>query len=124
MTPLTFDLAQALPRFLVNLLQLVQTLVQLCPQLVNLLQHQTALAGTLLHDACWEENKTHACRAAGRSEGAWDGLRAHSPLPGLASGVVSPGLFQENVAEAGYSKHSNTKAGGGKSTKPETLGLL
>lgn len=105
----TFNLAQTLLCFLVNLLQLVQTLVKLCPELFNLLQHQTALAGTLLHNTCWAEKYIHA--GCTEEQRASDRLCAHSPLPGLASGVVCPGLFQEKVAKAGYSKHSNTKAG-------------
>lgn len=108
----TFDLAQTLLHFLVNLLQLIQALVKLCPQLVNLLQHQTALAGTLLHDTCWAENCTHAsCMDEQR---AWDRLCTYSPLSGLGSGVVCPGRFQVKVAKAGYSKHSNAEAGQGK----------
>lgn len=34
----------------------------MCPQFANLLQHQTALAGTLLHDTCWTQKyKNSAC---------------------------------------------------------------
>lgn len=67
--------------------------------------------------------EAQACRLQ-QEPRAWGGLSTHSPLPGWASGVVCPGLSQENVAEAGYSKHSNTMAGGGKQTKPERSGLL
>lgn len=78
----------------------------MCPQFANLLQHQTALTGTLLHDTCWTQKykkfSLHYCIYEEQRD-------THSPLPGFGSGVVCPGLFQEKLAKAGYSKHSNTK---------------
>lgn len=118
----TFDPAQTLLGFLVNLLQLVQTAVELRPQLVDLLQHQAAPAGALLHHARWGDKHMHAGGSGTRR--ARDALSTHSPLPGRASGVVCPGLSQENLADAGHSKHSNTTAGGANTTKPERSGRL
>lgn len=85
------------------------------PQLVQFLQHQTAVAGTLLrHARCTGEHTNARCLSAAMRNGGTQSAGAHLPWPALGSGVVCPGWFQENSAKAGHSKQSSTNPGRGK----------